>query len=109
MLTREQQELIARTLAREKEAVKDLGEVIGYGAMMQLAQECWRDADIARGFPPGMEHTCGPAAAETVPCGCREDNREDLSSCDWCCGCGWLTKKVKALQAAEKSLSLIHI
>ena len=29
----------------------------------------------------------------TVPCGCKSQ-----SSCDWCCGAGWLTGKVKALQ-----------
>jgi hypothetical protein len=96
MLTPEQQAMMARVNALEKADVQDLGDRIGYGRMMQLAQECWRESLVAQrypGFPPGMEFQYGPCVSETVPCGCGH-----VSACDWCCGAGWLTKKVKALQ-----------
>jgi hypothetical protein len=37
--------------AMEKELVRQLGEKIGYGNMMQLASECWEEMMIAEGYP----------------------------------------------------------
>lgn len=73
--------------AMEKEQVRVLGEQIGYGRMMQLAQLLWHEKLHQSGEPVGGEHVVGPCAALTVPCGCS-------CSCDWCEGAGWITKKV---------------
>lgn len=71
----------------EEAAAKELGDRIGYGRLMQLAQSLWRDT--AR----GGEFAVGPCVALTQPCGCQ-------GACDWCNGSGWLTPKVKALRDA---------
>ncbi len=71
----------------EEADVKALGDRIGYGRLMQLAQSLWRDT--AR----GGEFAVGPCVALTQPCGCE-------GACDWCNGSGWLTPKVKALRDA---------
>lgn len=44
----EQQE---QQLAKEKEAVKQLGEVIGYGNMMNLAAELWQEHMRENNYP----------------------------------------------------------
>lgn len=78
----------------EKQAVKALGDKIGYGRLMRLAQQCWREIAIAKGYS-GTEFTCGPCAGLTVECGCS-------SGCDWCGGSQWLTRKVKQLKDKEE-------
>ena len=35
----------------EEELVRELGEKIGYGNMMDLASECWQDDMIKNGYP----------------------------------------------------------
>lgn len=81
----------------EEHEVHKLGERIGYGRIMQLAQSNWEKSLTAKGYPPGGAFVYGPCAAMTVPCGCN-------GSCDWCCGSGWLTEKVKeAKDQGEKS------
>jgi len=35
----------------EEELVRELGEKIGYGNMMNLASECWQDDMIRNGYP----------------------------------------------------------
>ena len=35
----------------EEELVRELGEKIGYGNMMDLASECWSDDMIKNGYP----------------------------------------------------------
>jgi len=35
----------------EEELVRELGEKIGYGNMMDLASECWQDVMIKNGYP----------------------------------------------------------
>jgi hypothetical protein len=35
----------------EKELVRQLGEKIGYGNMMQLASECWEEYMLTKGYP----------------------------------------------------------
>lgn len=37
--------------AKEKEFVKHLGEKIGYGNMMYLASECWKENMKKNGYP----------------------------------------------------------
>lgn len=73
----------------ERAAVRELGVHIGWGNIMHLAEQCWREHIVAFGHPPGGEHTCGPCAALLVPCPCVQTR-----ACDWCCGSGRLTKRV---------------
>lgn len=73
--------------AVEEKLVNALGALIGYGRMMQLAEQIWRRV----GEVPGSEHTVGPCALFLVPCrhvGYLPGN------CDWCCGAGRVTKRV---------------
>lgn len=35
----------------EKELVRKLGKQIGYGNMMQLASECWKESMTKKGYP----------------------------------------------------------
>ena len=79
-----------------KREVIALGERIGYGNMMSLAQEAWREKLIAKGMPEGGEFVTGPCAFFTVPCVC-----EQAHKCDWCHGCGWLVKEVRDLIEAQ--------
>lgn len=46
----------------EKGAIQQLGERIGYGRMMQLAEECWRELLASQG-PSGGEFVVGPCRA----------------------------------------------
>lgn len=86
----------------EDELVSDLGRMIGFGNMMSRASRIW--GKIL--YPPGGEFVVGPCRAMTVKCGCRshEAGRAALldpnGHCDWCCGCGWVTKTVRARQRA---------
>lgn len=87
--------------AARKEAVRLLGDEIGYGAVMTYAEQLWREKQ------PGIERTCGPCASLMEPCPCVEqydekietDDDDDVSSwrgCDWCGGAGRVTKRVRA-------------
>lgn len=80
---------------RDKYEVTKLGEGIGYGNMMHLAQACWKESLARQGYPTGGEFIVGTCVAMTVPCGC------ERYSCDWCCGSGWLTKHVKEVKDRE--------
>jgi len=74
----------------EKELIAELGESIGFGRIMNLAEECWREVLEPMGFAGG-EFRTGPCVGMTVECGC--DN-----GCDWCAGSRWLTKHVKKIK-----------
>jgi hypothetical protein len=74
----------------EERAVRELGDDIGYGRLMQCAEKVWREVAIAQGTP-GSEHTTGPCAAMLVPCEHIDNGR---GHCDWCCGSGRVTKRV---------------
>jgi len=76
-------------------AVRELGDQIGYGRVMQLASQIW---DTKR---PGGAHAVGPCLAGVVPCPHPESGRDANGHCDWCCGAGWVTKRV--LEAMEGS------
>ena len=87
----------------DKEAVRELGSAIGYGNMMTLAEECWREMFEDRGEPTGGEHTHGPSAANLVPCPCTETD-ESPGNCDWCCGNGRVAKRVaQAMRETQKT------
>lgn len=87
------------SLATEETAVFELGERIGYGRVMQLAEKLWRDANAAA-YPgtEGGEHSAlemtgvfvGPCETFLVQCPCRQAHK-----CDWCCGSGRITKRVR--------------
>ena len=87
--------------SREEAAVESLGLCIGYGRMMQLAEQLWRRYLISMGLPGGGELTTGPCAAFMVPCPCPENGRDANGHCDWCCGAGRVTQRV--LRAIEES------
>ena len=67
-------------------------ESIGYGRVMQIASEAWKEKCKIGAM------VVGPCAGLTVPCGCAEP-----SLCDWCCGSMWLTKKVKKIKKEVKN------
>ena len=75
--------------------VRALGEAIGYGRMMQLAEQIWEQKQ------PGGALTVGPATAMLVPCPHPASGRDANGHCDWCCGSGRITRKV--LQAIQAS------
>jgi hypothetical protein len=75
-----------------KGALRDICEAIGYGRSMSLISEWW---GLKLGGNGG-EFVVGTCKALTVPCGC-----DDQPHCDWCCGCGWLTKHVKSIKDRE--------
>ncbi len=87
-------EHIIRQNANEKEFIKNVGDKMGYGRIMQLAQECWSDILKEEGFAGG-EFRIGPCVAMTVSCGCK-------TGCDWCGGSRWLTEHVKTIKDKEQ-------
>lgn len=89
------QELYVNMTRRE---IKKVGDQFGYGLLMHEAQNLWRESLIENDFPSGGEFAVGPCVALTVPCGC-----EHPHECDWCCGCGWLTKHVKEIKDGHEN------
>lgn len=82
----------------EKVLVSSL-KTVGFGRAMQLVQINWglynaSEKDLF--CKPGSEFVVGPCRTGVVACGC--DNPVD---CEWCEGCGWLTKKVKKMKDDE--------
>ena len=84
----------------EENAVRQLGDLIGYGRMMQLAEQVWRKklkADVLE----GGEHTTGPCAMFMVRCPHPKEAEDKNGHCDLCCGAGRVTKL--ALRSFELS------
>jgi hypothetical protein len=81
----------------ECDAVRSLGDQIGYGNLMSTANEIWAAVARANGTD-GSNFTVGPCAAMVVTCPHEFDPSEKFldenGHCDWCCGCGWVTKRV---------------
>jgi hypothetical protein len=77
----------------ERQAVRDLGEAIGYGRLMQLAEELWREKLVPEGIQGG-ELTVGPCASMMVPCA--HSVRDSSGYCEICCWTGRVTKWVAA-------------
>jgi hypothetical protein len=76
----------------ERDAVRRLGEQIGYGRTMQLCEELWNEHE-----PKGHGHSVGPCLALLTPCACVE-SEPGPASCNWCCGTGRVTQHVRILQ-----------
>ena len=81
------------------EEVLSLCERYGYGAVSQEVAAAWRAKE------PDTSCRVGPARLFTVPCACLEGAPMEVigdkhGHCDWCCGCGWLAKRVKLAQVA---------
>jgi len=84
-LTREHDE-------RAEQIVRLAGDVIGYGRIMQLCEQFWRESLEESGTPGGELthlHLSGPCAITMVPCPATHDPH-----CDWCCGAGRVTERV---------------
>lgn len=86
--------------AYEKKLVQNIGGTMGFGRLMQLAEECWREIAISKGLN-GSEHTTGPCAAFMVPC--PHPIKDDNGHCNICCGAGRITKGVAKLLSCEYS------
>lgn len=86
--------------ALEKPIVKQIGDAIGYGRLMQLAEQIWREKLAERGLDGG-EHTVGACAAFMVPC--EHWVKDDRGHCDICCGAGRVTKGVANLFKQKES------
>ena len=76
--------------------IDELGQEYGFGYLMRLASELWKVNLRIAGQSTGGAFEVGPAAALTVECGCGSP-----SDCEWCCGTGWLTGKVKEVKDKE--------
>lgn len=79
--------------AQAKEQVRELGQRIGHGLVMELAGQCWRESLVAMGLPGGGEFALGPCVSSLVPCACREQPTDE--SCAWCAGTGRVTRRVR--------------
>lgn len=75
------------TTDEEENAVRQIGELIGYGRTMQLCEKLWSEKD-----PRGGAITTGPCAAFMVAC--PHPELDVNGHCDWCCGSGHVTKRV---------------
>lgn len=69
--------------------VTHIGDLIGYGRVMQLAEQIWS------GKQNGGNHTVGPCAVFLVPCP-HIEHGVPAHKCEICCGCGRVTKWVAA-------------
>lgn len=77
-------------MARDEEhAVRELGDRIGYGRVMQLAEQIWNR------LTPGAAHSTGPCVAFLVRCPCPPSGRDSNGHCEWCCGAGRVTERVR--------------
>ncbi len=74
----------------EVRSVRTLGERIGYGNMMNLAEGLWvehlKSVGIENG---GGAFSVGPCRGLLVTCPCSNPR-----ACDWCEGAGRVTKRV---------------
>lgn len=86
------------TTEADEDAARRLGRRIGYGRMMQLGEQLWREVLAVDGLE-GAEHSTGPCVSFLVPCPCRSASR-----CDWCCGAGRVTKRVAEAMANRTAL-----
>lgn len=78
------------TTKDEEDAVRRLGDAIGYGRLMQLAEKLWNARQ------PGASLSVGPCVAFLVPCPCPESGRDEHGHCTWCSGAGRVTERVRA-------------
>lgn len=74
-----------------RDRVKELGEKIGYGNMMQLASDLWREYLSTMGLAGG-EFTVGPCRQMMVEC--KHTIKDDNGHCELCCGTGLIVQYV---------------
>lgn len=86
----------ARALETEEALIQALGERVGFGRMMSAASSLWRQL-LAKEGMAGGEFAVGPCIGGLVKCGCAY-TASPCIRCDWCCGSGWLTRKVREVQ-----------
>lgn len=86
---------------QETTQVRELGDRIGYGRMMQLAEQIWN------GQVPGGAHSVGPCVALLVKC--PHPDGGSAGECDWCCGSGRVTKRVLQAQNQTRALRALAI
>lgn len=85
-----------RTIADYEETeVRAVCDKIGYGRVMRLASELWKEK-LAKSGGSGGEFVIGACAALTVVCQCMATSVR--VNCDWCEGTGWVTKHVGNVQ-----------
>lgn len=88
-----------KTLMRAEECdVRELGDRIGYGRLMQAAEKIWGE------LQPGLQHSVGPGASLLVKCPCRENGP---ANCDWCCGAGRVTERVLRAMKLDAALTFL--
>lgn len=87
---------------RAEEVVSKLGEAIGYGHMMQLAEKLWAASLEEKGHPRGGEFAAYCCTSFMVPCGCAAP-----SGCAWCCGTGRIVQHVKLARDALTELAAV--
>ena len=75
----------------EREAVERIGAQIGYGRLMDLAEQVWGERLATEGRAGG-QHTVGPCADFIVPC--THPVRDVNDPCGVCCGSGRVTRWV---------------
>ena len=74
----------------EEDAVRILGDAIGYGQLMQLAEQIWKAKD-----KKGGNQTVGPCSVFMVPC--KHWVKDENGHCNICCGSGRVTQGVEAI------------
>jgi hypothetical protein len=80
----------------EKIIVREMGDFMGYGRVMQLCEEIWHEKEIEAGRERASgAHTTGPCRAFMIPC--PHPVLDDNGHCDICCGAGRITKGVAKL------------
>ncbi len=80
-----------------RKRVELLCEDIGYGCVMQLAEELW-DAK-----QPGWAHSVGPCTFFLRSCRCLATTDSEPDGCDWCQGSRRVTDRVyKAMLVQEQ-------
>ena len=84
-------ELRKRMDKQQKPIVKKLGDEIGYGRLMQLTEEMWREKAEFK----GSELAVGACVSFMVICD--HSIKDDNGHCKLCCGAGRVTKGVKDL------------
>ncbi|WP_424139383.1 hypothetical protein [Roseomonas chloroacetimidivorans] len=86
-----------------RDAVEQLGARIGFGRLMQLAEEVWGERLNAQGLPPGARFAVGPCAGFMVPC--THPVLDQHGHCEVCCGSGRVTKWVAAMSTTAPAAS----
>ena len=72
----------------EENMVREMGNLIGFGYTMQLCEKIWNK------MIPGGALSVGPCVYFLVPCPHPEGDHR-LAGCEWCCGSGRVTKRVR--------------